>query len=434
MVKLLKISNRFKIAFFALLGLNMIGCEPVEKIELVKPTIFVSTAYLLNDKKTIEVNCETLNPSSYNKEEFGIVWGEKQNPTIDDNFQYSGNNSKEEGPFTEQIKNSKPSTTLYIRGYMKVDGIYVYSKDFIYDPTEIKGWTRLEDLPREGNQILPDADGGPLTIFYQKLPGFEEVVAYSYTRFWSKVPDFGFVSPMIYDQYRFQIEYAPGVFDNVIGGGYTISTLDRKKNYRKFIGSRTFSPLAEYLPNPGPAVGFGAGNRGYVIEKKEKPIMWGLDEDKFEFTRFSDPPVSNFTDLKAAGEGKYGLLLAINDKSKNNKIKSYLYINDTNEWIQVDDFPGENRTGSVLFVLKNKAYFGLGQNVFSGEGFKDFWSFDFSTKKWSKAVNYPGAGSINVPFAKVGNSIFIGSGYSSLKTDIGTSTQFVAYDFWEFRP
>jgi hypothetical protein len=415
------------------------SCIKEEKFDFIEPEIFVSTAYLKNRTTTIEVNCETINPSSVNKEEFGICWSEKPNPTIKDNYQYSGNNSIEDGPFTEQILNVKANTKYYIRGYMRIAGRDVYSKDFIYDPEIALGWNRLEDISRESNTSnLPNAYlfNNSIPAFQRKIRGFEEAKNYLYNadgRFWSNQNE---TVEMLYNQCITVIEYGPGLFDYLFVGGYKIENQNTGiKKFTKKAYTNTFSNIDEFPgANDVLLAGFGAGNKGFIIEQKHKPDMYAFNEESFTWEKMKSPPFIDFTNIKATNIAGNGFVILENSAKNGIKNQVFHYDFKTDSWQQLEDFPGPERVGAVLFSVKNKVYYGLGENKITENGFKDFWAWDLTTQKWQQVSNYPGAGSSNVAYVKKENSVYIGLGYSSLLTEIGTSRKFIAYDFWEFRP
>jgi N-acetylneuraminic acid mutarotase len=60
----------------------------------------------------------------------------------------------------------------------------------------------------------------------------------------------------------------------------------------------------------------------------------------------------------------------------------------TDNWSQLSNFPGTPRTGASIFVINNKAYYGLGTSE-SLNYLGDIWEFDGITKKWSQKRNFP---------------------------------------------
>lgn len=430
-------SMRNKQLYFFLI-LFFSSCEQKEVIQFVPPEIFVSTAYLKADGKTLEVNCETANPSSVLKEEFGICWSEKPNPTRANNYQYSGNNSREEGPFVEEILKLKPNTRIFISGYMRVKGQDIYSKDFVYDPQLPLGWSRLDDIPRDLNTLnLPIAFLALNTnpTFRRKLLGFDQAIDYTFNdigKFWLNQT---ITTSIIYDQFFGDIEYFPGSFDSFTGGGFYIeNSISKKKVFLKTSKTNTYNPIENYPGANSPAVGFGAGNKGFVIELNQNPKMYAFNEDSFVWEKMKDPPLSNFTGIKATRANGNGFVILENvlERDTPQKVYRYDFVSDT--WEELENFPGRDRIGGVLFSIKNKVYYGLGIQKNTEIGLKDFWEYNLITKIWSQKANYPGAGSREIAFVKKGDSVYFGLGYASLPTNIGTAKLFLAYDFWQFKP
>jgi hypothetical protein len=416
-----------------------LGCEKKEILQLIEPEIFVSTAYISSSSISIEVNCELVNPSSVIIEEYGICWAEKPMPTIKDGYQYSNNNTTEEGPFSELIANSKSNTKYYIRGYIRVAGKDIYSKEYIYEPKLALGWNRLDDVPRvKGVLNLPNAflQGNSIPTFLRKQAGLEESYEFVFNdlgNFWSN--DIKATGKMIYNQFTADIEYDIGKFDFISGGGYQIENIiSGKKKYLKNAKTNTFNVIDDYPGADVASIGFGAGNKAFVIEVKPNPKMYAFNEENFLWETMKNPPFENFTGIKATRANGNGIVILENEIEKDAKMKVYYYNFNTDSWNIWDDFPGPDRVGGVLFSIKNKVYFGLGEQKVNESGLKDIWELDLTTKKWRQLVNYPGGGSTNIAFVKKGNSVYLGMGYSSILTTIGTSKKFIAYDFWEFRP
>jgi len=100
----------------------------------------------------------------------------------------------------------------------------------------------------------------------------------------------------------------------------------------------------------------------------------------------------------------------------------------TDSWLQMADFPGEQRNGLVAFTIGLKAYVGTG---WADSGFKnDFYEYDPATDSWSSIADFPGT----KRHAAVAFSIMCdevdGRGYVGLGIDSSGFTQ----DFWEYNP
>lgn len=93
--------------------------------------------------------------------------------------------------------------------------------------------------------------------------------------------------------------------------------------------------------------------------------------------------------------------------------ETYAYDPATDTWTQKVDFPGDGRLGGNAWVRNGKAFCGLGaskdanfQNIF----YKDVYSYDASTDKWTKEADYPGAGRVYGNAAVADGVAYVGGG------------------------
>ncbi len=414
----------------------MLACEKPRIVDLPDPIVLVSSAYLKLNTSILEVNCESINPARVNKEEFGIVWAEKPNPTINDNSQYAGNNSTNDGPFTEEIRNIKPNIRYYIRGYIKIGERYIYSADYVYEPFLPAGWSRVDDIPRDGNLNIDFAvaRSGDRAVFYTKEPGAELLQPYSYfpfNNFWSKDRN---TEDLIYDKFNFDLQYAPDKMAYIYGGGYIRNPYAaQEKKYIKTVNTE-IGQLVDFPGELGPAIGFGASNRGFVIEAKNNPSMYAYDYESFDWQKMKDPPFSNFYKIKAARTKTGGLILLESNPIEKQGIKVYAYTPKSDTWEQLPNFPADDRNEGTSFEINGRTFYGLGISKNTGAGLKDIWEFQPDTKSWKKYGEYPGSGNISLAKVKIGSFLCFGLGYGASPTQIGTYRQFQAYDMWIFRP
>lgn len=424
----------FSILFF--IGLFLSSCEKPRIAELPQPTVLVSTAYLIQGTSIIEVNCETINPARVNKEEFGIVWSERPAPTIKDNLQYSGNNSTNEGPFTEQIRNIKIGIKYYIRGYIKIGDTYIYSTDFVYEPLSPLGWTRVEDIPRDNNLNIDFATSvsGATAVFYTKVQGFELLQPYKFipfNNFWTKDRN---TQDILYDRFIFDLQYGVDKMAYIYGGGYIKNPYSAQgKTYVSTVATE-IGQLVDFPGEKGPLIGFGAGNRGFVIEGKNNPSMYAYDYQSFDWSKMSNPPFKDFYKIKATRTKNGGLALLESSPLEKKGVKVYAYSFSNDTWQQLPNFPADDRYEGTAFEVNGRTFYGLGISKVTGAGVKDIWEFDSVSKTWKKYGEYPGTASINISKVKIDNFMCFGLGYGAAPTQIGTYRQFQAYDMWIFRP
>ncbi|HLF35255.1 MAG TPA: IPT/TIG domain-containing protein [Cyclobacteriaceae bacterium] len=138
------------------------------------------------------------------------------------------------------------------------------------------------------------------------------------------------------------------------------------------------------------ATGFSIGSKAYLIGGALCLYCSNdLSDDVWEYDASSDQwkQLNNFPGSKryasagfsingkgyilgGAGEANAGHINRLND------MWEYDPITDT--WTQLAYFPGESRAQAVVFVINGKAYYGTGHGI---EGFfKDFWEFDPSKR------------------------------------------------------
>jgi hypothetical protein len=414
----------------------ILACEKPKIVDLPQPTVLVSSAYLKLNTSILEVNCESINPARVNKEEFGIVWAEKPNPTINDNKQYSGNNSTNDGPFSEDIRNIKPNTRYYIRGYIKIGDNYIYSPDYVYEPFLPAGWSRVDDIPRDGNINVDFAVSriGDKAVFFTKVPGAEVLQPYSYipfNNFWVKERN---TQDLIYDKFNFDLQYGVDKMAYIYGGGYIRNPYAaQEKKYVRTVDTE-IGQLVDFPGELGSTVGFGASTRGFVIEVKKNPSMYAYDYDSFDWQKMKNPPFTDIYKIKAVRTKTGGLVLLESNPLEKQGIKVYAYTPKSDTWEQLPDFPADDRNEGTAFEVDGRTFYGLGISKNTGAGAKDIWEFQPATKSWKKYGDYPGAASISLAKVKIGSFLCFGLGYGASPTQIGTYRQFQAYDMWIFRP
>lgn len=120
----------------------------------------------------------------------------------------------------------------------------------------------------------------------------------------------------------------------------------------------------------------------------------------------------------------------------------YMYDPETDEWQQIDDYPGAARHGAVAFTIGKKAYVGLGtdeddtiNNTEIGDFFYDFWVFDYETMSWSAlppTARFPGSGTAYCSAFALGGIGYVGLGYVVVQEEF--STKYTTRDFYQFDP
>lgn len=109
--------------------------------------------------------------------------------------------------------------------------------------------------------------------------------------------------------------------------------------------------------------------------------------------------------------------------------KFFKYDTVTDKWLEISDFPGIPRNGSIAFSANGKAYVGLGHNT--NEGFlQDLWVYDPELNLWSQSTDFPGTARAYASTFTISNNIYIGLGYYSLQYGLGHNPSTLT-DFWK---
>lgn len=95
-------------------------------------------------------------------------------------------------------------------------------------------------------------------------------------------------------------------------------------------------------------------------------------------------------------------------------------------WIKTTPFRGRPRSGSICFIINDKAYVGLGYD--GTEYVNDFYEFDLSNGYWQKLADFPGTGRERAVAFSVNGKGYVGTGYNRDETDVQLS------DFWVYNP
>lgn len=161
--------------------------------------------------------------------------------------------------------------------------------------------------------------------------------------------------------------------------------------------------------------GFGATTEGYLRD------IWSYDPITDSWERKNDFPFD-------PGE----ISLTIGNKAYVITYSGSLfeYKPELDEWIYLSSFPPGNRPGITGFALEGKAYLGTGNNVDSQNFtvFKDFWLYDPSTNEWTQIEDFPGTARTTAQAFIINNKGYIGLGFN------GLGAPPIYNDFYSFDP
>jgi N-acetylneuraminic acid mutarotase len=105
------------------------------------------------------------------------------------------------------------------------------------------------------------------------------------------------------------------------------------------------------------------------------------------------------------------------------------YSIETDQWVQIADFPGDARAYSQAFSVNGKGYVGIGEYYVwntADTTFQDFYSYDPVAGKWTKLNDFGGGPRSSAVCFVIGNDAYIGTG---LNKDGDSQKDFWKYDY-----
>ncbi len=141
-------------------------------------------------------------------------------------------------------------------------------------------------------------------------------------------------------------------------------------------------------------------------------MMLGATTLNAQWTPVASPPADFITDhtYGFALDGK-GYLVTGTDQNGIIRDDFYEYDPVTDQFTQLDDFPGGARGFAIGDTWNGKAYFGFGNGVSGRLG--DLWEFDPTTKSWTELASCPCAPRIHPAFIAHNDKVFVGLGGST---------------------
>ncbi|MFD2569232.1 Kelch repeat-containing protein [Spirosoma soli] len=172
------------------------------------------------------------------------------------------------------------------------------------------------------------------------------------------------------------------------------------------------------------ATAFVINNKAYILTISE---CLEFDPVTYSFRKRAACPIGLFSGAFSLNNKGY-VFLGDPDIEQNKRVYEYDPITDI--WSRKKDFPGQPRILPTSFSLNGYGYCGGGYRRGSTfQYFKEFWKYNPTTDEWTQIEDYPGVGSVWLQSMVIGGSAIIGSGY-------GSETNLLRYDnsFWLFQP
>lgn len=99
----------------------------------------------------------------------------------------------------------------------------------------------------------------------------------------------------------------------------------------------------------------------------------------------------------------------------------------TDKWIKKADFPGRRRDQPVSFTIAEKGYFGTGNvDPFSPINTNEFWQYDPASDKWTQKASFVSSARCRAFGFSIGQKGYIGGGENNASAKIN--------DFYEYDP
>jgi hypothetical protein len=373
--------------------------------------------------------------------EVGFVYGTKSNPTIENSkvIAYQSDGSVQDITRTLALE-VKIGEKYYVRLYSKNNEKIEYSNEQVV--INSPNWERLPDVPYTGTP-LPEASLSSYsfgnTIFYSinvrtRTPNNEDATSKGFyygsgQKEWVGDRESRLLINPIYLR-------APAESRSFGGAGYFYFP-EKNPTYEYNKRFADFLPRSEVDNYPGadaPTVNFATEGQYpdlFVLEVGKGFNLWSFSRTKIDpvgWVKLRAYPIRNGLKLLACTIKNNGYVLAEDTK------EFFRYNIQTDEWQALKNIPFPDREAGIFFVFEGIGYYGLGNNIKTGEGYKDIWKYNDQTDSWQMAYEYPGSGNVGVAVAGEYTKIFLGMGYQAVPTNLKTSKYYPAKDFWEFKP
>ncbi len=436
--------------------LMLIGCNTDKKAPTPPKTLELRAVTVANNGSAQIVGRVIADKDA----EIGVVYGPKSQPTLTDTKVVFGRSNGGNFDVSRNVGSSLPTNQkLYFRLYTLQEGqAAAYSNEGVYYNSPL--WKRLPDLIYDGNP-LPDATltivlEGPVflpprrksysILFRTKTLDTQEQTGRSWLYFpngfaqqwFTTEGDRGLfrvtINPFSISTVILDAGYTPTETLRAVGGGgyYYIPQL-----YPPLIYQKTFiDNVGAREPYPGADTKTLTGAIGktfpeiYILEVGGAFNLWNftrLQGDTPKWAKAAAFPNKSSANLAMFNTQKY-LYVVVEDAQL-----LYRFDPKANTWQQMKNLPFAARQKGVGFSFEENGYYGLGYNPSKGESYRDIWRYNEAADSWAYAAEYPGTGTVGVAVAGGYDYLFLGLGFQSVPTKIGTMQIYPAPDVWQFK-
>ncbi|KAA5547821.1 hypothetical protein F0145_07730 [Adhaeribacter rhizoryzae] len=415
------------------------SCKQEKETAPEAPKINLVSVYSLNPTQA-EAKIELTGIRNNSPKEYGLVWSESPNPTINNNKKTAAANP-EDGISTLVLSELQLETTYYVRAYIKLGNDYYYSNNitlshrgpFIWRSLASINWSDKPNLVssvafRSGVIVVRPIDNINTEVWYYFAPGNN----------WQQQKDLVLQAarfePLLFKLNKFGDEAT------YFGGGYQVKeNIPGKYIYLKdfwqydFFSGGTSEEYPDFPFGLANLTHFTLDTRTYVIENSANRSVWML-LNGMSWHKKNDFPGTISERYVGFAAGNKGYILEEDKSATGQTKKLYEYNPDADTWVRKADFPGEDRVNGMAFSVNNKGYYGLGQAKDSPQGFSDIWQYNPTTDSWIKFTDYPGIGHVGVTANTIGNKAYLGLGLRVKASAAGAEEYLPATDFWEVKP
>jgi hypothetical protein len=444
-----------KVYALLILFLIVAGCtsnqslQPLQMLELRSVTVASNGAAQLLGRVTINEGSDV-----------GVVYATKPQPTIADTKVSFGTLEGVSLNIDRNISGTfAPNTKVYFRLYATKNNQTTYSNEGVYYNSP--RWQRLPDINYEGNPmpeatliitlegmvyVQPRRKSYSLQFNTKTLDSQEQTgrswnyfVSFSRPSEWytfggqdgaSRIVRNPFsLSTIILDAGYNPVETLRGMGG---GGYYYVPQL-----YPPFIYQKTFvDNVGPREPYPGADVKTISGAIGkifpelFILEVGSDFALWNFTRrrgDTPKWVRRSSFPYKTSSQL-AMFNTQENLYVLVQDASL-----LYRFSPATNTWTQMKKTPFAARQKGIGFSFEDAGYYGLGYNAQKGESYRDIWKYNEANDTWEYVTEYPGTGTADVAVAGGYDYLFLGLGFQTVPTPIGTMQVYPASDVWQFK-
>ena len=473
------------ILFISLLGL-FIKCDEDEvtsrnypRLKTLPVTNITSEGAKFNAEIKFRGDFEVIN--------YGFVWSESENPTIEssDRVIYSENIQLDK--FSEMIETTlKEEVSYFVRGFVETNDFIVYGENVDFLSLGSKAPILQSLIPNVGNARDTISVTGrnfsylneKNAIFFNDFPG--KIIVSSDTSIMVVVPDELLVKNSLVSAYvignkasqklKFTqlppniISFIPNKASTrelikIYGENFGIST-DANKVFFDGLEATIINANQEYLEVEVPSGIPLNSNLKIVASEQESissetfeiltPNLNALSPNKATVNKEITLTGNNFSPLEGDNEVQFNGITAnilsnskttlrvtvpsgiekksieviVNTGGHDSSPISFEYIGG--EWSTGSTFPGpgDRRYAGIMTNIENTIYYGLGVNFTTL--LKDFWKYDVTTEVWTQLSDFPGEARLEATTFTVNDKIYVGLGRNSVRAQGSLS------DFWEY--